>query len=132
MPTYNGLLCSLTKDGAQGVTTFLNGISTVFPVNAVPQKFFNHVELAIALFNGVSGGFTVSVVGAVGGATYIVAERQNLSAVGSFPIPLIVYGRSGSDPSLGIPRPWGVQFNAPVTGQSNVGFTASVFIAGEY
>lgn len=128
MANYNGLVASLTKDGST-VSQTLTGISSVTVVAAVPNKFFKHGQFGIVCTQGVSGNFSVNIIGAVGGATYIIAGRTSISAVGSYPVPLILYGNSGTPTNIGIPRPYQVQF------QSNAapaGFTASVYLAGDY
>lgn len=123
MGTYNGLLATITQPSIIGVSFFA-------PVASVPQKFFEHVEFGVAV-TGISGKIAVDIIGAVGGATYIVAGRTNISAAGSYPIPLIVYGQSGNDPSVGSPRPYGVNVTSIGTTWS-VGCTASVYMAGKY
>lgn len=128
MANWNGLVASLTKDGST-VSATLSGISFSRVNGEMPNKFFPHGQFAVVATQGVSGVFAVNVIGAVGGATFAIAGRTNISAVGSFPVPLTVYGNSGSQTDTGIPRPYGVQFESA---KGVVGFTASVYFAGEY
>ena len=132
MGSYNGLVASKTLDGSTvsqtlGVTAF----AYVTAANAVPMKFFPFGQFAVQTKNGVSGTIGVYVVGSVGGATYIIAGRSNITAVGGFPVPLYNYvGLSGSVTNSGIPRPAYVQFANH--GAAVAGFTASVSLAAEY
>jgi hypothetical protein len=133
MATWNGLVCGKTLDGStlsqlQGSTQ----VSYVSAGAAVPAKFFSHGQFGIQLLNGVSGVFGVQIVGSVGGATYVIAGRTNISAVGGFPVPLIAYvGTSGAPVNYGIPRPAYVAFGG-VGNTTTIGFTANVFFAGRY
>jgi hypothetical protein len=134
MANYNGLICSLAFTGAQGVTTLQGGASTMFTgcTNAVPAKFFNFGQFALTTTQGVSGTFSVKIFGGVGGATYLIAQRDAVSTVGSFPIPLVSYvGVSGAVQNQGIPRPYAVGFSS-ASGANPIGYTANVFFAGEY
>lgn len=130
MANYNGLICSLVRDGST-VSQTIAGASTVFVgcTNAVPGKFFNFGQFALVCTQGVSGTFSVKIFGGVGGATYLIAQRDGVNAVGSFPIPLINYvGISGTVQNQGIPRPYLVGFSAT----NVIGVTAAVYFAGEY
>lgn len=134
MANYNGLIASLTKDGSDA-DNVLSGTSFVTVVSAVPGKFFPHGQFAIACTEGVSGGFSVDVIGGIGGATFAIATRRNITDPGSFPIPQNLFGFSGSQVSSGFPRPIGVDFIAGTTAAGTswpVGFSASVYLAGEY
>jgi hypothetical protein len=122
MANWNGLVASLAKAS-------LTGVSSVGVNQAFPSKFFENGQFA-ALLTGVSGVIAINVIGSVGGATFTVAGRTNISAAGSFPIPLLIYGFSGNPVNQGIPRPYSVDFaSASALGNS---FTASVFFAGAY
>ena len=132
MGSYNGVVASLTKGGNQGVTTLLTGTSAVTVVDSVPQKWITRGFFAVSCTEGVSGTFSVNVVGAVGGATFLICGRTNISGVGSFPLlnPTWV-GNSGSATTTnqGFPRPVLVNFDSA---EDVSGFTASVWLAGEY
>lgn len=127
MANYNGLVAGVTS------IVLLGGTSQhVAPVVAsVPNKFFHSGQFAINVA-GISGTIGVQVIGAVGGATYVIAGRTSISASGGFPVPLIKYvGTSGTNEIFGIPRPSAVLFQT--TGLTATwGFTASVFLAAEY
>jgi hypothetical protein len=131
MANYNGLVASSSLNGSTVSQTLATGAQqNVPPVAAVPNKFFSDGQFAIAV-SGISGLIGVQVIGAVGGATYVIAGRTNISAAGGFPIPMVTYiGTSGTPINVGIPRPAYVSFQAGVTGA--IGVTASVFFAGEY
>jgi hypothetical protein len=133
MASYNGLICSKTLDGSTASQVLgSSGVAYVGVTHSVPAKFFSSGQFGIQV-SGVSGRFGVEIVGAVGGATWIIAGRTAITAVGGFPIPFLNYtGASDSVAAIqkGIPRPAYVAFGAGATG--TVGFTASVFFAGEY
>ena len=135
MANYNGLVASITLNGSTVSQTMGNtGQQTGAIVSTVPNKFFTDGQFAISV-RGISGTIGVQVIGAVGGATYAIAGRTNISASGGFPVPLIVYvGTSGTPTNFGIPRPALVVIQgAGVGGTTNfIGFTASVFLAAEY
>lgn len=131
MASYNGLVASTI---IAGNTAFAAGTSTFGVTYTVPSKFFSHGQFA-AQVTGISGTLGVQILGAVGGATFVIAGRTNVSAVGNFPIPLITYvGTSGTFQNTGIPRPSLVIWQgAGLGGTTNqIGLTASVFLAGEY
>ena len=133
MATYNGLLASMTLNGSTASQVLANqGVSFAKIADAVPMKYFSFGQFAIRV-SGVSGTIGVEVVGAVGGATYVIAGRTNITASGGFPIPLVAYvGTSGTVPlaSPGIPRPAYVAF---ANGNTAVaGITASVYLAADY
>lgn len=124
MANWNGLVASLTQ-------TRIIGTSFVTVNTEMPNKFFKHGQFAIRATEGVSGTLFVNVIGAVGGATFVIAGRSNITAVGSFPMPQFLYGQSGTPTGIGYPRPIGVNFTG--TGTTwGVGITASVFFAGDY
>lgn len=125
---YNGLIASLTKDGSTASQT-LTGVSYVRVVDSVPGKFFSHGQFAVTLTQGVSGAIGINVIGGIGGATYAIAGRTNLSGVGSFPLPAYIYGVSGNPVNTGYPRPAYVTFESA---KAVSGFTAQVFFAGDY
>jgi hypothetical protein len=132
MANYNGLVAALTLNGST-VSQTLGGasISNVVTSASVPSKFFSHGQFAISVA-GISGNIGVQIIGAVGGATYVIAGRTNISASGGFPIPCISYtGTSGTFTNIGIPRPAFVSFQGNTAG-TVVGFTASVFLCAEY
>ena len=135
MASYNGLVASLTLNGSTVSQTMGNtGQQTAAIVASVPAKFFPFGQFAINVA-GISGTVGVQVIGAVGGATYAIAGRTNISASGGFPVPLIAYvGTSGAPQNYGIPRPSLVVIQgAGVGGTTNfIGYTASVFLAAEY
>lgn len=131
MANYNGLICSLTLNGSTLTQTLgTTEVRFVGCTNAVPGKFFSFGQFALTCTQGVSGTISVKIFGGVGGATYLIAQRDAVTAVGSFPIPLINYvGISGTVQNQGIPRPYTVGFSA--TGNI-AGFTANVYFAGDY
>lgn len=134
MGSYNGLIASLAR-GTTDTNPLATGTSFIQSVDAVPMKYFSHGQFAVIVTQGVSGGFSVDIIGSVAGATFPIATRQNITAVGSFPIPQVLYGFSGGQVSAGFPRPAGVNFIAGTTAFGTswpVGFTASVTFAGEY
>jgi hypothetical protein len=129
MANYNGLIANLTLNGSTVSQTLgTTEVRFVGCTNAVPGKFFNFGQFGLVCTQGVSGVISVKIFGGVGGATYVIAQRDAI-AVGSFPIPILLYGNSGLPTNQGIPRPYAVGFSA--TGGIG-GFTASVFFAGEY
>lgn len=127
MASYNGLLASQTTTGDTQTLT-------AGPVTSVPAKFFSSGHFAITCTEGVSGSFGVQILGAIGGATYAIAGRTAISGVGSFPIPLISYvGSSGSVALIGFPRPFAVELTGvSIAGTRAVGYTASIYVCGEY
>ena len=128
MASYNGLLASQTTTGDTQTLT-------VQPVSAVPAKFFSSGYFAITCTEGVSGTFGVQIIGAIAGATYAIAGRTNIDDVGSFPITLIDYVGVSSSIStmIGFPRPHSVEFTGvSIAATRAVGYTATVYICGEY
>lgn len=128
MAAYNGLLTSKTTTG--NTETLTAG-----PVASVPAKFFSSGGFAITCVDGVSGNFGVEIFGAIGGATYVIAGRTNIDAVGSFPIPLVDYiGASGGVSLIrGFPRPYAVDFTGvSIAATRAVGYTATIYVCGEY
>lgn len=131
MASYNGLVATTI---VAGNTAFASGTSTFGVTYAFPAKFFSHGQFATQI-TGISGTVGVQIIGAVGGATFAIAGRTNVSATGNFPIPMITYvGSSGTFQNVGIPRPSAVVWQgAGLGGTTNqIGITASVFFAGEY
>ena len=131
MANYNGLVSSLTRNGSTA-SQVLGATAVAYSVvsSSVPHKFFPFGQFAVQTTQGVSGAFFVTVVGAVGGATYPIAGRTAISAVGGFPVPLVAYvGSSGAVQNYGIPRPSYVQWGSA---GAIVGFTATLFLAAEY
>lgn len=127
---WNGLIASLTKDGST-TSQILTGVSTASVGVEVPNKFFKRGQFAVTLTQGVSGIIGINVVGSVGGATYNIAGRTNISAVGSYPLPYYSYVGTSGTPYInpGIPRPAYVSFESA---KAVCGFTASVYFAGSY
>jgi len=128
MASYNGLIAKLTKGGNQGVTTLLNGVSSMTVDSGVINmpKYFSNGIFAVKTLSGVSGTFGVDIIGAVGDAQIVIAGRTAISAVGSFVVPSALGGTTWS--GVGFPRPTSVNFS----GSNVAGFTASVWFAGEY
>lgn len=126
MSNYNGLLASQTTTGdTQSLTAE--------PVDTVPGKFFSSGQFAITCTEGVSGAFGVEIHGAIGGATFVIAGRTNIDDVGSFPIPLITHGISGDHAPMGFPRPYSVLITGvSIAATRAVGYTASIYMCGEY
>jgi hypothetical protein len=131
MSNWNGFVSSLTRNGST-VSQTMGATAVAYSqvADAVPGKYFSSGQFAVATTQGVSGAFFVNVVGAVGGATFVIAGRTAVNAVGGFPIPLILYvGSSGSVPNRGFPKPAYVQWGSA---GAVIGFTAAVYLAGEY
>lgn len=123
MANWNGLVASLAKAS-------LTGVSFVVTNTEFPSKYFENGQFAVKVGAGHSGTIGINVIGSVGGATFAIAGRTNITAAGSFPVPLYLYGVSGNPVNQGIPRPAGVQFeSAAALGNS---FNCSVFFAGAY
>jgi hypothetical protein len=127
MASYNSLLTSNTTTGDTQSTLATS-------IGQVPAKFFSSGHFAITCTEGVSGTIGVQIIGAVGGATYAIAGRTNISGAGSFPIPLISYvGSSGSVALTGFPRPLGAEITGvSIAATRAVGYTASIYLCGEY
>lgn len=130
MANYNGAVASLTLNGSTVSQTLgTTAIQYVGVTYAFPSKYFSTGQYGLVCTQGVSGTISVKIFGGVGGATYVIAQRDSVTAAGSFPIPLLLYGNSGNPVNMGVPRPSWVGFSA--TGNI-AAFTASVFFAGEY
>lgn len=125
MASWNGLVASIVNPG-------LSGTSHVSVNTVMPAKFFPHGQFAVSATEGVSGQFNVNVIGSIGGATFIIARRVGVAAIGSFPVSMRIYGESGSPIDMGVPRPIGVDFQNALGSTAVAGFTASVYFAGEY
>ena len=126
MATYNGLLCSLT--------TTLGGvsISTVNTADSVPAKYFKSGYIALTATQGISTGFYCNVFGMIGGATFIIAGRTAITTVGTYIMGTTSATLCGTGAGVGsnpFPRPSYAQFG-PTAGPT--GFTASVYVCGEY
>jgi len=134
MSTYNGFISSLTLNGSTVSQTMGATPSNTVIGTAVPNKYFANGQFAVQATQGVSGSFYVNVIGAVGGATYVIAGRTGINAVGGFPVPQFLYvGASGSITQVGIPRPAFVQWGSGTGSTSAViGFTATLYFAGTY
>lgn len=132
MACYNGLVATTNIAGTTG---FVGGTSLFTVVAAVPAKFFQAGQFAVNV-TGISGNFGVQIFGGVGGATFLIAGRTNISATGGFPVPLVAYvGTSGAVQNFGIPRPTSIawQGSGLTVGTTNqMGLTASVFLAADY
>ena len=122
MAAYNGLLSSLTRGTTTGGGQVLTGLSYTQIVDAMPQKWFNRAIFAVQSKVGHSGSFAVSVVSSINGATFVIAGRTGIGAVGSF-----VLGSSSA--LIGVPKPAYVQWASAIDAS---GFTASVSVAGDY
>ena len=131
MASYNGLVASSSLNGSTDSQVMQGSSQQNVGCNAaVPSKFFSNGQFAIQV-QGISGTVGVQIVGAVGGATFVIAGRTNISGVGGFPVPLVKYvGTSGTFEGFGFPRPSFVSFQGGSTG--TIGLTASVFLAAEY
>ena len=132
MSTYNGLVCTLARGFTAG-NTLLTGVTSVGVTYSVPAKFFDSGMFGILCTQGVSGSFGVQIIGGVGGSTFAIAGRTAITAAGSYPVPLIAYvGTSGVNNPLGFPRPYSVEFSTTGISSIPVGFTATVFMCGDY
>lgn len=132
MANYNGLVSSKTLDGSTVSQTLGTTAFTYTQIaDAFPMKFFSAGQFAVQTKAGQSGTIGVYVVGAIGGATFLIAGRSGIATVGGWPMGIYNYtGLSGSVAITGIPRPAYVQWANH--GAAFAGFTASVFFAGEY
>jgi hypothetical protein len=129
MGTFNGHVASHVLDGS--TDSQVSGATTAVTVNAdvgVPAKAFRHAMLALRCQDGVSGSFGVEVIGAVGGATFIIAGRTAIAAVGNYVLGLTNNQTWGAIENI-CPRPSKVVFSTAVPIS---GWTASVYLAGEY
>jgi predicted ATP-grasp superfamily ATP-dependent carboligase len=117
MASFNGHLASLTQ------TLQVGGVSYVTVSAEVPQKWFRTGLFAIKTLDGVSGSFGVQIVGSVGGATFVIAGVTTVNSAASR-----IIGTTGGA-TFGIPRPMYVAFQSAGT---VTGFTASVYLAGDY
>lgn len=123
MASYNGLISTIALDGS--TTSEVLGTTAVTYTqisDSVPAKYFKTGLFAVRT-TGVSGAYFVNVVCSVGGATFLAAGITAVNAVGSR-----IMGATGSA-SFGVPRPAYVQWGSA---GAIVGFTASVFFAGDY
>ena len=131
MASYNGFLCSRTYDGSTVSQTLGATASVTLTVSsAVPAKYFMNGFIALVASNGVSGTFGCDVIGSVGGATFVIAGRTGITAVGSY-----ILGTTGIAGTVGVgtvafPRPSAVRLYT--TGAAVSGFTVSLYMAGEY
>ncbi len=122
MSSFNGLISSLIKGSAgSGENAVLDGVSTSSIVAGTPAKFMNRALFALEL-SGISGEISCHIVGAIGGATYVIAGATAIAANGS-----LLLGSSVT--SIGCARPKYVEWASALDG---AGFTGSVFMAGEY
>jgi hypothetical protein len=134
MGSYNGLVAQIALNGST-VSQVMGstGVTYIGVTYSVPAKFFIAGQFGLQV-TGISGTIGVQIVGAVGGATYVIAGRTNISATGGYPVPLVVYvGTSGAVTNVdaGIPRPAYVAFGAAGL-TATIGVTASVFLCAEY
>jgi hypothetical protein len=124
MSSFNGMIATATFNGSTVSQTLGATASYYAPiVSACPAKFFDRGLFSVVATGGVSGGFGVLIVGNIGGATAVIGGRTSITSVGGS-----IIGATGSV-NYGFPRPSYVQFQ-PVAGVA--GFTAQVFLAGEY
>ena len=124
--TYNGQ----TYSGVTGGSLAGDSASYSTVLSAIPSNFFRYAQFMVKPTQGISGIIGCYVVGGVGGATYVIAGRSNITAIGSYPVPLWLYGHSGTPTNMLVPRPDYVQF---WNHAANVAcFTATVTMAGEY
>jgi len=122
MPKFNGLIASLTKGSSTGGEHALLTGTSLSPIGAmVPAKHFENAIFAVQT-SGISGTYAVLVVGAVGGATFVIAGATGIGANGS-----TLLGTSVGVAAA--PRPAYVAFSSA---EAATGFTSSVFMAGEY
>ena len=115
MGSYNGLI-------AQTTLTSFNGISYTNAVDTVPSKLFKTAVFSARVSTQVGGTMSINVVGAVGGATFIIAGVTGIRATGNY-----IMGITASATYL-TPRPIYVQW----AGGISTLFSARVFIAGDY
>lgn len=119
MSSYNGLISSLIKGQSGGAV--LTGLSYSVIADAVPRGNFESATFGVVT-TGVSGTYAVFVVGAVGGATAVIAGATGIGANGS-----TILGTTGG--ITGVPRPAYVQY---ASAEAASGFTASVFMSATY
>jgi len=136
MPTWNGPLSAARVYNGQtysGVTGgSLAGDSCCYNTSSteVPACFYRYAQFMVNVTQGISGIIGCYVVGGFAGATYIIAGRTKIDTIGSYPVPLWVYGHSGNPVNLLIPRPTYVQWKNHA---ANVAcFTGTVLMAGEF
>lgn len=123
MATWNGLVC--TTGGALGATAS----ATVKVDPAVPNKFFKNGFLALHAVTGVSVGFYCNVYGYVGGASFLIAGRTAITAVGTYIMGTTGIATGGGVGPNPFPRP-GIVEVGPTNGIN--GYTFSLYLAGEY
>lgn len=123
MARFNGHIVTFTKGSSTGgENAVLTGISASGAISdAVPAKHFRDAIFGVVT-QGISGTYACHVVGAVGGATMVIAGQTGIAADGSSII-------GTTTPIAAIPRPAYVSFDSAEDG---AGFTASVFMAAEY
>ena len=133
---FSGLIASRTYNGQSysGVTGGTLAGDSVCYVNTnatLPSTYFINGQFVLKTVSAISGTIGVYVVGDIGGATFIIAGRSNISTIGGFPMPMWNYvGLSGSVTNQGVPWAKYVQFHNHV---ANVAcFTATVHFAGNY
>lgn len=124
MPSFNGHVTSLTIADFLGVSTSVQAVDP----SIHGKKWFNQGTIACRTIDGVSGTFFVDVYGSVGGATFLIGGLTAVSAVGN-----VIIGTTGTAGmgtlGTGFPPPTKVVFGS-ASGVS--GFTASIYLAGEY
>lgn len=121
MGTFNGHLASLTTSLKGGTS-----ISVVNVSDAVPMKYFKQGFGSVRTTEGVSGSIFVEVMASIGGSTLIIGGCSAITTLGNNVIGFTALQSIGA----GFPRPSKVIFGA--AGAVGVGFTASVYLAGEY
>jgi hypothetical protein len=119
MPTYNGFLTSLIKGQSGGAV--LTGLSYTTVAASVPAKHITNAMFG-AVTSGISGAYAVQVVSSIGGCTYVVAGATGIATNGS-----TLFGSSTT--VRGAARPAYVQFSSA---EDASGFTATIYMAGEY
>lgn len=126
MASFSGFVAGLSK-------TTLTGVSFVSANGEIPGKCFSTGLFAVHVTTGVTNSFSVNVIGAVGGATFRIAGRTNITGVGTYTLPLFsLVGDSGTQilSQSAVPRPYGVEFASAIDA---CGFdTANVYFTGNY
>ena len=132
MPSWSGCIASQTTSLKGGTST-----SEVVINAAVPAKWFSNGVMALRCTEGVSGSIFCDVYGAVGGATFLIGGVSTITGAGNTIIPtdgVQANTASATYPTTsgqqGFPRPSLVIFGT--AGAVGVGYTASVYLAGEY
>ena len=124
MASYNGLVAQLILDGSTASEVLgATAVTYVNAVSAVPHKWFNSGLFAVKAADGISGAYSCIIVGAIGGATTVIAGMTGGTTLASN-----IIGATGSA-SFGFPRPAYVQVGAA---DGVLGVTLNVWLAGNY